>query len=141
MNLPVNAGDIRDIHGFVRSLGREDPLEKGMATHSNILAWKIPRAGAWCTTGHGVEKVRHDWTHTTTTSTKNHPHLSWDTYKIDHKRSEKVGNGPNPGKSPPFPDLTRILTTLISTWNYWALKIQDPHTLGQLSLTDMVCHQ
>ena len=26
----------------VRSLSREDPLEKGMATHSNILAWKIP---------------------------------------------------------------------------------------------------
>ena len=27
---------------WVRSLGREDPLEKGMATHSGILAWKIP---------------------------------------------------------------------------------------------------
>ena len=26
----------------VRALGREDPLEKGMATHSNILAWRIP---------------------------------------------------------------------------------------------------
>ena len=26
----------------VQSLGREDPLEKGMATHSNILAWRIP---------------------------------------------------------------------------------------------------
>ena len=26
----------------VRSLGREDPLEKGMATHSSILAWEIP---------------------------------------------------------------------------------------------------
>ena len=28
---------------WVRFLGWEDPLEKGMATHSNILAWKIPR--------------------------------------------------------------------------------------------------
>ena len=27
---------------WVRSLGGEDPLEKEMATHSNILAWKIP---------------------------------------------------------------------------------------------------
>ena len=27
---------------WVRSLGREDPLEKGMATHSSIHAWKIP---------------------------------------------------------------------------------------------------
>ena len=26
----------------IRSLGREDPLEKGMATHSSTLAWKIP---------------------------------------------------------------------------------------------------
>ena len=26
----------------VRSLGGEDPLEKGMATHSSVLAWKIP---------------------------------------------------------------------------------------------------
>ena len=26
----------------VRFLGQEDPLEKGMATHSNILAWRIP---------------------------------------------------------------------------------------------------
>ena len=27
---------------YVRSLGQEDPLEKGMATHSSILAWRIP---------------------------------------------------------------------------------------------------
>ena len=29
---------------WVRSLGQEDPLEKEMATHSSILAWKIPWA-------------------------------------------------------------------------------------------------
>ena len=28
---------------YVRSLGWEDPLEKGMATHSSILTWRIPR--------------------------------------------------------------------------------------------------
>ena len=28
---------------WVSSLGREDPLEEGMATHSSILAWRIPR--------------------------------------------------------------------------------------------------
>ena len=28
----------------VQSLGREDPLEKGMATHSSVLAWRIPWA-------------------------------------------------------------------------------------------------
>ena len=31
---------------WVRSLGWEDPLEKEMATHSNILAWRIPRTEA-----------------------------------------------------------------------------------------------
>ena len=38
-NPPANAGDLRDM---VRSLGQEDPLEKGMTTHSSILAWRIP---------------------------------------------------------------------------------------------------
>ena len=38
-NLPASAGDIEM---QVRSLGGEDPLEESMATHSSILAWKIP---------------------------------------------------------------------------------------------------
>ena len=39
----------------VRSLGWEDPLEEGMATHSNILAWRIPMdRGTWWATVHGV---------------------------------------------------------------------------------------
>ena len=33
---------------WVRSLGWEDPLEEGMATHSRILAWRVPMdRGAW----------------------------------------------------------------------------------------------
>ena len=36
---------------WVRSLGWDDPLEKGKATHSSILAWRIP----W-TIAHGVSK-------------------------------------------------------------------------------------
>ena len=40
---------------WVRSLGWEDPLEEGMATHSSILAWKISMdRGAWQTAVHGV---------------------------------------------------------------------------------------
>ena len=39
-NLPANAGEVRDA---VPSLGQEDPLEEGTATHSSILAWRIPR--------------------------------------------------------------------------------------------------
>ena len=30
------------LENWVRSLGQEDPLEKGMATYSSILAWEIP---------------------------------------------------------------------------------------------------
>ena len=39
---------------WVRSLGWEDPLEEGMATHSGILAWRISMdRGAWRATEHG----------------------------------------------------------------------------------------
>ena len=44
---------------WVRSLGWEDTLEEGMATHSSILAWRIPMdRGAWWATVHGVTKGR-----------------------------------------------------------------------------------
>ena len=39
---PTNAGDVRDAGVRERSLGWEDPMEQGMATHSSILAWRIP---------------------------------------------------------------------------------------------------
>ena len=45
----------------VRFLGQEDPLEEGLATHSSILAWGIPRAeepGRLQTMG--LQRVRHD---------------------------------------------------------------------------------
>ena len=47
---------------WVQSLGQEDPLEEGMATHSSILAWKIP----WAEEPGGLQsmgsrKVRYDW--------------------------------------------------------------------------------
>ena len=42
----------------VLSLGQEDLLEKGMATHSSILAWKTPETGAWQATVYGVSKSR-----------------------------------------------------------------------------------
>ena len=54
---------------WVRSLGREDSLEKEMATHSSILAWRIPwteEPGGLQSTVHGVAKSRtrlSDFTH------------------------------------------------------------------------------
>ena len=51
-NLSANAGDIRDM-GLIPGL--KDSLEEGMATHSSILAWKVPMdRGAWWATVHGV---------------------------------------------------------------------------------------
>jgi len=42
-NPPANAEDVRDT---VPSWGQEDPQEKGMETHTSILAWRIPWAAA-----------------------------------------------------------------------------------------------
>ena len=57
-NLPAIAGNARDA---VRSLGQEDPLEEGMATHSSILAWKIPwtEEPDWLQSV-GLQRVGHD---------------------------------------------------------------------------------
>ena len=43
----------------VQSLGLEDPLEERMATHSSILAWRIPiDSGTWLVTVHGISQSR-----------------------------------------------------------------------------------
>ena len=47
---------------WVRSLGQEDPLEKGMATRSSFLAWRIPwtEEPGWLQSM-GSQRVRHNW--------------------------------------------------------------------------------
>ena len=46
---------------LVQSLGGEDPLEKGMETHSSILAWRIPWAEELVRLqSMGSQRVRHD---------------------------------------------------------------------------------
>ena len=42
---------------WIRSLGWDDPLKKGKATHSSVLAWRIP----WTIQSKGLQRVRHDW--------------------------------------------------------------------------------
>ena len=68
-NPPANAGEIRDL---VWSLGQENPLGKGMATHSSILAWSIPwteePAGLQSM---GLHRVGHYW------SNLAHAHMIW----------------------------------------------------------------
>ena len=59
----------------VRSLDREYPLEEGMATHSSILAWRIPRTErrAWWTTVHRVTQSQ-IWLKWLSTHTHVHTH-------------------------------------------------------------------
>ena len=53
-----NAGDLQEMR--VQSLGREDPLEEEMATHSNILAWEIPCTEEPCgLQSMGLQRVGH----------------------------------------------------------------------------------
>ena len=53
---------------WAQSLGREDPLEEGMETHSSIFAWRIPRTEEpGGLQSMGSERVRQDCTHTYTT--------------------------------------------------------------------------
>ena len=57
-NPPTNAGDTET---QVRSLGREDPLEKEMATHFSILAWRtLWTEGPGRLQSMGLKRVRHD---------------------------------------------------------------------------------
>ena len=56
----------------VQSLGREDPLQEGMATHSSILAWRIP----WTEEPGGLQsmelqRVRHSWSDLASTQDAN----------------------------------------------------------------------
>ena len=46
---------------WVWSLGWEDPLEEGMASHSSILAWRIPIEEPGRRRSMGSQRVRHDW--------------------------------------------------------------------------------
>jgi len=53
-NLPVNAGDIRDVGS---SLGWEDLLEKGIATHSSIHAWRTLWRTLWTEEPGGLQSI------------------------------------------------------------------------------------
>ena len=55
-NLPANAGDM----GSIQSLGRKDPLEEEMATHSSIPAWKT----SWTEEPGGVHSMGVQKSHT-----------------------------------------------------------------------------
>ena len=56
---------VKNLHAmwetWVHSLGQEDPLEKGMATHSSVLAWEIPwTKEPGSIQSMGLQRVGHD---------------------------------------------------------------------------------
>ena len=57
---------------WVRFLGQEDPLEKEMATHSRILAWRIP----WTEEPGGLQSMRSQEADTTERLNHHHHHIS-----------------------------------------------------------------
>ena len=61
----------------VQSLGQEDPLEEGMATHASIPAWRIPKdRGAWWLAVHGVAKSQTQLTQIGYQAQKQNEHFS-----------------------------------------------------------------
>ena len=63
-SLPANAGDLKEM--WIQSLGQEDPLKEEMATHSSILARKIPRMkeSGYSPWGHKELDMTEQLTHT-----------------------------------------------------------------------------
>ena len=72
---------------WVRSLGREDPLEKEMATHSSILAWRIP----WTEELGGLQSTGHKESDTTERLLF-HFHYDIKSLQRARKQAEKVGS-------------------------------------------------
>ena len=62
---------------WVWSLGWEDLLEEGIATHSSILAWRILMdRGAWWAAVQGLQRVGHNWVTKRITAWRKYQHLS-----------------------------------------------------------------
>ena len=84
-NLPANSGEPDTQIWF---LGREDPLEEGMASLSSILAWSI----AWTKEPDklqsiGSQRVGHNWSYFTHTHTHTHTHTPFDNFYPFHPPS------------------------------------------------------
>ena len=87
---------------WVQSLGWEDPLEEGMATHSSILAWRIPTdRGACGLQFMGSKRAGHDWatkqihTYQVALVVKNPPAKAGDI-----REAGSVGSIPGSGRHP-----------------------------------------
>ena len=108
----------------VWSLGKEDPLEKGMVTHCNILAWRIPwteKPGELQSVG--SQRIGHDWVTNTFTSL-----LQWN----DHlERQQEDGNWKPRRESQRKPNL-------LALW-YWTTSLQSCEKINFCCLSHPAC--
>ena len=138
----------------VGSLGWEDPLEKGMATHSRILAWRIP----WTEEPSepqsvGSQRVWHNWAFFTNTKTK--PHQSsvpcsfrFSTWCAPINLPDTLNTPPTVRtsvKTPfPHPDSIRWSTAaqthLPLLWYFFKLKMSASSTRFQISQKQRQSH-
>ena len=73
---------------WIQSLHWEDPLEKGMATHSSILAWRIP----WIIQSMRSQRLRHNWSAFTVQCNIQFIYKCWISYLCVFYRREEKGN-------------------------------------------------
>ena len=120
-NLPA----IQEIQ--VRSLGRENPLEKGLATqYSSILIWRIP----WTEKPGGLQSVGHDWVTNTHTHTHTHTHKH---------RSPRWGKGCKGfGMALRIPDSLTFCFSLLVSWYTHYVHNTHTHTHTHTSLQDFI---
>ena len=121
------------------SLGREDPLEKGMATHSSILAWRSP----WTEEPGGLQttrpqRVRHDWATNTLLSPRQESQCVLPYSRGDCRTAEQSGPrihpfpawkvGEGEGRKAELFDVG--LTSFSELWH----RISKPSTVGGMAL-------
>ena len=109
----------------VQSLGWEVPLEKGMATHSSILAWRIP----WTEKPGRLQRVRHNWAINIHTYHSVNLKLFWNSFFFL-----------NPGAGEGFKGIREALLKYservrydIILMNWWKAKVQNPFGHSPLS--------
>ena len=95
------AQTVKNLHAmqetWVQPLGWADPLEEGMATHSSILAWRVPMdGGTWRATIHGVAK-------------------SWTQLRQSTAPTRELVSSSRPSGAPPSAWATSPHATLLST--------------------------
>ena len=107
---------------WIWSLGQEDPLEKGMATHSSILAWRIP----WTEEPGGLQsmksqRVGHNWATNTQESCRK---TEKENTALVFKEKEMDNESYKPERHFSFQNILRQMT-LVSQWAIISPSLKD----------------